>query len=71
MGLLLANIRILPCFFLSFLVISPFLTTPVVREKIKVKLAVTVPTGAPIALANEIMDTPPLVTLNTIKNLSI
>ena len=71
MGLLLANIRILPCFFLSFLVISTFLTTPVVREKIKVKLAVTVPTGAPIALANEIMDTPPLVTFNTIKNLSI
>ena len=48
-----------------------FFTIPVVREKNKVKLAITIPTGAPILLENEIIDTPPLVALNTIKILSI
>ena len=58
--------------FLFFLVIfSNFLTIPVVREKIKVKLALAIPTGAPIILVNEIIDTPPLVALKTIKTLSI
>ena len=53
-----------------FLVIfNNFLT--VVREKIKVKLALTIPTGAPIKLVNEIIDTPPVVALKTIKILSI
>ena len=71
-SLLLANIRILSCFFFLFLVIfSNFLTIPVVREKIKVKLALAIPTGAPIILVNEIIDTPPLVALKTIKILSI
>ena len=43
-------------FFLFFLVIfSNFLTVPVVKEKIKVKLALAIPTGAPI-----ILDTPQL-----------
>ena len=51
-------------FFLFFLVLSSnFLANPVAREKIKVKLALTIPIGAPIALANEIIDTPPLVAL--------
>ena len=55
-----------------FLVIfSNFLTIPVVREKIKVKLALAIPTGAPITLVNEIIDTPPVVALKTIKDLSI
>ena len=58
--------------FLFFLVIfSNFLTIPVVREKIKVKLALAIPTGAPIILVNEIIDTPPLVALKTIKILSM
>ena len=71
-SLLLANIRILSCFFFLFLVIfSNFLTIPVVREKIKVKLALAIPTGAPIILVNEIIDTPPLVALKTIKILSM
>ena len=66
--LLLANIKILSCFFFLFLVIfSNFLTIPVVREKIKVKLALAIPTGAPTILVNEIIDTPPLVALKTIK----
>ena len=50
--------------------LSNFLTAPVVREKIKVKL-VLAPTGAPITLAKEIIDTPPLVALKTIKTLSM
>ena len=72
LSLLLANIRILSCFFFLFLVIfSNFLTTPVVREKIKVRLALAIPTGAPTILVNEIIDTLLLVALKTIKILSI
>ena len=71
LSLLLANIRIL-CFFFLFLVIfNNFLTILVVIEKIKVKLALAIPTGAPIILVNEIIDTPPLVALKTIKTLSM
>ena len=44
---------------------------PVVREKIKVKLALAIPTGAPIILVNEIIDTPPIVALKIIKILSM
>ena len=72
LSLLLANIRILSCFFFLFLVIfSNFLTIPVVREKIKVKLALAIPTGAPTILVNEIIDTPLLVALKTTKTLSM
>ena len=71
-SLLLANIRILSCFFFLFLVIfSNFLTIPVVREKNKVRLALAIPTGAPTILVNEIIDTPLLVALKTIKILSM
>ena len=38
---------------------------PVVIEKIKVKLALTIPTGAPIAVLNETIDIPPVVALKT------
>ena len=56
--------------FLFFLVIfSNFLVIPVVREKIKVKLAPAIPTGAPTTLTEEIIQTP-LVALKTIKILS-
>ena len=44
---------------------------PVVKEKIKVKLALTTPTDLPIVLVNEIIDTPLVATLKTIKILSI
>ena len=71
-SLLLANIRILSCFFFLFLVIfSNFLTIPVVREKIKVKLALAIPTGAPTTLADEMIQTPLLFALKTIKTLSM
>ena len=72
LSLLLASIRILSCFFFLFLVIfSKFLTIPVVKEKSKVKLALAIPTGAPIILLNEIIDTPLLVALKTTKTLSM
>ena len=72
LSLLLANIRILSCFFFLFLVIfCNFLTIPVVREKIKVRLALAIPTGALTIHENEIIDTPLLVALKAIKILSM
>ena len=47
------------------------MTIPVVKEKIKVRLAFDIPTGAPIILVNEIIDTPLLVALKISKILSI
>ena len=58
-------------FFLFIVIFSNFLTIPVVKEKIKVKLALTIPTDLPIVLVNEIIDTPLVVALKTIKILSI
>ena len=51
--------------------LSNFLTISVVREQIKVKLALAIPTGAPTTLVNEIADTPLLVALKAIKTLSM
>ena len=69
LSLLLANIRILLCFFFFFLVIfSNFLMIPVVREKIKVKLALAIPSGTPIVVVNEIIDIPPVVVLKILKH---
>ena len=70
LSFIIASIRTLSCFF--FLVIlSHFFTIPVVREKIKVKLALAIPTGAPTILVNEIIDTPLLFGLKAIKAWSI
>ena len=41
------------------------------QEIIRVKLALAIPTGAPIILINEIIDTPPLDALKKIKTLSM
>ena len=72
LSLFLANIRISSCFFFLFHVIfNNSLTIPVVKEKIKVRLALAIPTGAPIILLNEIIDTPLLVALKTTTILSI
>ena len=51
--------------------LSNFLIIPVVREKIKVKLALAIPTGAPATLADEMIQTPLHVALKTIKILSM
>ena len=45
-------------FFLFIFIFNNFLTIPVVKEKIKVRLALAIPTGAPIILVNEIIDIP-------------
>ena len=72
LSLLLVNIRFLSCFFFLFLVIfNNFLTIPVAREKIKVRLALAIQTGALTILVDEIIDTPLLVALKIIKILSI
>ena len=44
---------------------------PIVKDKIKVKLALTIPADLPIVLVNEIINTPLVVALKTIKILSI
>ena len=41
------------------------------KIKIKVKIALPFPTGAPTTLVNEMIDTPPVVALKTIKILSM
>ena len=51
--------------------LSNFLIIPAVREKIKVKFALAIPTGVPTTLVNEMIDTPALVALKTIKILSM
>ena len=43
--------------------LSNFFTIPVVKEKIKVKLALAIPTGAPTMLVKEMIDTPLVVAL--------
>ena len=40
---------------------------PVAREKIQVKFALAIPTGAPIVVVNELINIPPVVALKTIK----
>ena len=69
-SLLLANIRILSCFFFLFFVMLNFLIIPVVKEKIKVKLALAIRTRAPTTLVKEMIDTLPHVALKIIKILS-
>ena len=51
--------------------LSFFLIIPVVKEKIRVKIAPAVSTGAPRTLTEEIIQTQPLVALKTIKILSM
>ena len=50
--------------------LSNFLIIPVVTEKIKVKIALAIPTGAPTTLADEMIETPLLFELKTIKTMS-
>ena len=71
-SLLLANIRILSCFFVLFLVmLSNFLIISVVKENIKVTLVVAIPTGARAMLVKEMIDAPAAIALKTIKILSV
>ena len=47
--------------------LSNFLIIPVVKEKIRVKLALAIPAGSPTTLVKEMIDTPLLVALKRIK----
>ena len=58
-------------FLFLLVMLSDFLTIPAVTEKTKVKLALAIPTGTPTTLVNEQIDTPPIVALKTIKNVSM
>ena len=50
--------------FIFFLVIFNNVSIiKVLREKIKVKLELAVPTGAPTIVVNEIIDTPPILSM--------
>ena len=55
----------------KLVMLSNFFIVPVAKEKIKVKLALAIPTGAPTTLADEMIQTPLLVALKTIKILSM
>ena len=51
--------------------LSNFLIIPIVKEKNKVQLALAIPTGAPTALVNEMINNTLVVGLKTIKILSM
>ena len=71
-SLLLANIRIYRAFFFSFLVmLSNFFIIPVIKEKVRVKIAPAIPTGPSTTFKEEMIKSPPLVALKTIKTLSM
>ena len=71
-SLLLAIIKILSCFFFLFLVVfNNFLAIAVAKDEIKVKLAPAIPVGAPATLADDIIQTPPLVGERTVNTLSM
>ena len=71
LSLLLANVKISCIFFLFLVIFNNIFVIPFGIEKIKVKLALAIPTSTPTILTNEIIDTPPLVALRIIKILSI
>ena len=50
---------------------SNFFIIPVVKENIKVKLALAIPTRTLKTLVKEMIDTPSLAALKTIKTLSM
>ena len=69
--MLLTNITILLCFFFLFLVaFNNFFTSPVHNENARQRLAFVIPIGAPIAVAKDAKETPPLVTDKAIQDLS-
>ena len=57
-------------FFLFPVAFNNFFIGPVHNENARLKLALLIPIGAPIAVAKDPIETPPLVTDKTIKDLS-
>ena len=67
----LANITILWCFFVFFFVVlNSFFTTPLKIEYARLELALAIPTGAPITVANDATEMLPVVADKTINDLS-
>ena len=56
--------------FLFLVAFNNFFNSPVHNENSRLRLAFAIPTGAPIAVAKDAIETPPLVTDKTIKDLS-
>ena len=72
LNLLLARTKILLRFSFLFLVIcKTFFIIPLVKEKIKVKLALAIPAGAPITVIKQIMNTSQLTSDKKNKILSM
>ena len=69
--MVVASITILLCFFFLFLVVfKSFFTNPVVVENARLQLALIIPTGAPIIVANNAIEMLPIATDKTINDLS-
>ena len=61
---------LISCYFYIFIFRAIFFTIPIAIENAKLKLALAILTGAPITVANDAIDIPPLVADKTIKDLS-
>ena len=57
-------------FFLLLVVFSSFFTIPVEIKNARLKLALAIPTGAPITVANDAIEMLPVATDKTINDLS-
>ena len=70
-NLLLADIPIFLCLFSLFLVVfNNFFTSPEDNENVRLRLALAIPTGVPITVENDAIETLPLTAYKAIKNLS-
>ena len=70
-NLLLANIiTLLYFFFFFYVVINSFFTIPVKTKNARLKLALTIPNGAPITVAIDAIEMLPVVSDKTINDLS-
>ena len=56
--------------FLFLVAFNKFFTSPVHNENGRLKLALVIPIGAPIAVTKDSIEAPPLFTDKTIKDLS-
>ena len=69
-NLILANITIFLCFFFLFYVVfNSLFTVPVKIKNARLKLALLVPTSAPITVASGAIEMQPVVTDKTINDL--
>ena len=69
--LLLADITISLCLFLLFLVVfNIFFTSPVDNENVRLRIALAIPTGVPITVANDATEILSLAADKSVKDLS-